>query len=251
MYWLLPLPLKDNIRCRVFPRVTVILIIINLVIFVCQRLLLSEQWQVAFLEIFGFTPANLVLAFNSGKIFQTLFNLISMVTQMFLHLNIWHLGQNVVYLYVFGRAVEARLGQRKYACFYLLSGLTAAVVHLYSDPTSAAVALGASGAIAGVLGAYLFFWPKAEIYGVLLPVFMPLKSIDAYWFLIFWFGLQLTAIVNQTANGGFDISSFAHIGGFLGGLAMAFIAWLIQPQSNVCYVPRSCEPCERNQQREQ
>jgi membrane associated rhomboid family serine protease len=161
---------------------------------------------------------------------------------MFLHGGIMHIVGNMLFLFVFGRAVEARVGHLKFTAFYIVSGLAATFLQCFSDPASTVPNLGASGAIAGVLGGYLLFWPKAEIKG--LAAFMPVKA-RAYWFLLFWIGMQVWSIIQQhgdSAGGG--VAYFAHVGGFIAGVIMALIVKRMQPETDVCYVPTSCVPCK-------
>ena len=148
-----------------------------------------------------------------------------------------------IFLFTFGKAVEARMGKAKYLGFYILSGILAAVVHIASDPASAIPTLGASGAIAGVLGGYLILWPKAEITGLVLPFLI--VRIRAYWFLIAWLVMQFIPILQMGNNlAGAGVAYWAHIGGFIAGIAMAAIVKLLQPNSEVCYIPDDCPPCE-------
>jgi membrane associated rhomboid family serine protease len=151
----------------------------------------------------------------------------------------------MLYLFCFGRSMEARLGRLNFIAFYLLSGLAAAGLHLWSDPTSMVPTLGASGAIAGVLGGYLLLWPKAEIKGIFLLGIFPLPfTVRAYWYLLFWFGMQVVEVIGtigQVTNGG-GVAYWAHIGGFIAGLALAGAYKLWRPESDVCYIPTDC-PC--------
>ena len=143
--------------------------------------------------------------------------LVTLITSQFLHGGFMHLAGNMLYLWVFGDNVEDAMGHYRFLAFYLLCGAIAALAHVVSDPASTSPAIGASGAISGVLGAYLVLHPKSRI---LVPVvFIPLY-LPAWLLLVFWFGFQFFA-----AFGGSGASStawWAHIGGFAAGVVLVF-----------------------------
>jgi len=150
--------------------------------------------------------------------------LLSALTSMFLHGGLLHLLGNMWYLWLFGDNVEDRLGHGRFVLFYLLTGLLAAVIHLFANPTSAVPTVGASGAIAGVLGGYAISFPYARII-VLLPLFWlwPLVELPAMVVLGFWFVIQFlsgTASLYTIADGGGGVAWWAHIGGFVAGFAL-------------------------------
>jgi membrane associated rhomboid family serine protease len=151
------------------------------------------------------------------------------VTMMFLHGGWLHLILNMWTLWLFGPAVEDRLGHGRYLAFYLVFGIAAAVAHAVLNPTSTVPALGASGAIAGVLGAYTRFFPLSRVIVVVPILFIPLFfELHAFVFIGFWFLLQLlqaaTELLTPSVTGG--VAWWAHIGGFIVGLALA--PWLRQ-----------------------
>jgi membrane associated rhomboid family serine protease len=158
-------------------------------------------------------PAEIV----QGKNLHTLF------TSMFLHADIFHIGGNMLFLYIFGDNVEDAFGHVRYLLFYFICGLTADLIHILSLTTPSELlipTLGASGAISGVLGAYLVMYPKAKILTLLLFRIVYLVPIPAGIFLGFWFVLQLL----YTALGiGGNVAYWAHIGGFVTGMAVVFI----------------------------
>ncbi len=236
-------PLKDNLRCLTFPLVTVLLIAANCGAFILETIQLSSGSFDGLLK-WMLVPTNVLGSFQSGDPYLIKWAVISLFSHMFLHGGLMHLAGNMIFLFTFGKAVEARLGKVKFLSFYILGGLAAAAAQIGSDPTTATPMLGASGAIAGVLGGYLLFWPRAEITGFVLPFFV--VRIRAYWFLAAWFIMQFLPIIQSGGDlSGAGVAYWAHIGGFIGGVIMAGIVRLIQPNSDVCYVPEDdCPPCD-------
>lgn len=235
-------PLRDNLRCLTFPMVTVVLIALNCMAFIWETIQINSGAADNFLS-WLMVPSHVVAAFGSGDPHLMLSATATVFSSMFLHGGLAHLAGNMIFLFTFGKAVEARMGKAKYLGFYILSGILAAVVHIASDPASAIPTLGASGAIAGVLGGYLILWPKAEITGLVLPFLI--VRIRAYWFLIAWLVMQFIPILQMGNNlAGAGVAYWAHIGGFIAGIAMAAIVKLLQPNSEVCYIPDDCPPCE-------
>lgn len=244
------IPLKDNLRCKVFGWATLILIALNCLAYVVESIALSGSPDAAaqFMATYTMIPAKVMHAFASGDPHLIGLAVMSIFTSMFLHGGIMHLLGNMVFLFAFGPAMEARIGRMKYVGFYLLSGLFACALQIWSDPSAAVFNLGASGAIAGVLGGYLLLWPKAEVAGIVfMPLPMPVKA-RAYWFMICWFAVQLLSVIQASGNTtGGGVAYFAHIGGFIGGLAMALLVKRMKPFTDVCYVPtEECAPCEKD-----
>lgn len=149
------------------------------------------------------------------------------LTSMFLHAGWLHILGNMLFLYIFGDNVEDRVGHARYLIFYLLCGTCAALAQLWSAPHSRMPMVGASGAIAGVMGAYFCLYPRARIVTLIfLFIFIDFIEVPAFFFLAFWFVLQFisgaaTAISGSAAQGG--VAWWAHIGGFLCGVALLFI----------------------------
>ncbi len=194
-------PYKDENVSKSFPVVTISLIIINAAIF-----LLSLMDFEGVIARYGFVPADFVL--------------ITLFTSMFLHGGFDHIFGNMWYLYLFGDNVEDRLGKAKYIIFYLLSGLAAVFVHYLTNPTSAVPTIGASGAISGVLGAYLALFPKVRVH---VASYYYSGTIPASLMIGLWFALQLMFGVASLAGRGSGIAFWAHIGGFAFGYAVARI----------------------------
>jgi len=155
---------------------------------------------------------------------------VTLFTSMFMHGGILHIAGNMLFLWVFGNNIEDRLGRIKFALFYLLAGLIAVYTQALIDPSSTAPTIGASGAIAGVLGAYALLFPHARVLTLIFIIFfVTLVEIPALILLAIWFILQFVPALGQVAvqtGGGGGVAYFAHVGGFLFGLAVAGILLL-------------------------
>jgi membrane associated rhomboid family serine protease len=208
-------PLYDTVRSHKFPLVNLLLIAANILVFLYELQMPSGALQ-KFIFRWGLIPARFLS--DPAKFWLTIF------TAMFLHGGWFHILSNMWVLFIFGDNVEASLGRMRYLIFYLLSGTSAALLQSYILPASQVPMIGASGAIAGVLGAYLILFPRSRIAS-LVPIFIifTVVEIPAYLFLLFWFGLQLfsgwLAIQGGGASG---IAWWAHVGGFIFGLIMVF-----------------------------
>jgi membrane associated rhomboid family serine protease len=144
------------------------------------------------------------------------------LTSMFLHADIIHLGGNMLFLYVFGDNVEDTFGHGRYLIFYLISGIAASLLHIFSFPDSTIPTIGASGAIAGVLGAYLILYPRARILTLVFAFWITIVAIPAVVFLGLWFVYQF--LYGTIAGAGGGIAYWAHIGGFVAGMLFG-VAW--------------------------
>jgi membrane associated rhomboid family serine protease len=148
----------------------------------------------------------------------------TIITSMFLHGGVWHVLGNMLYLFIFGAAVEYRMGASRYAAFYFASGIAAALATVLIAPESRVPVIGASGAIAGVLGAYFIFYPRGRITTILpIFVFIQIVEIPAVIYLLIWFAIQLYAGIEAGQQGATmgGVAWWAHVGGFLFGLALA------------------------------
>jgi membrane associated rhomboid family serine protease len=239
------IPLRDNLRCSTFPLMTLILIALNCAAFFVELMVQGNGSAEAFFGSYTMVPAEFLHAFASADPSLIGAALLSMFTAMFLHGGWMHLIGNMLYLFAFGRGIEARLGRVWYIAFYLLSGVLAAALHIWSDPTSSVPTLGASGAIAGVLGGYLLFWPKADVKGIfMLGIFPIFFTAKAFWFLLFWGAMQVFEIVSSigSVTGGGGVAYWAHVGGFAAGIVLALLWKQWRPNSDVCVIPAAC-PC--------
>lgn len=236
------IPLKDNLSCKVFPIATLIIIALNCIAFAIE-LMVPEAQQQAFFMSWCVVPAKISASLASGDLIAIGMSFLTVLTAMFLHGGWAHLIGNMVFLQAYGRSAEARLGTLQFVGFYLLGGFAAWGLHMFIDPLSPVPALGASGAIAAVLGGYLIFFPKAEFKTLIIAGILPILAvIRAYWLLIVWFVTQLVSgvggLVDPSEGGG--VAYWAHIGGFLFGTLAAGIWMLMTPTNAACYEPMDC-----------
>lgn len=221
------LPIQDINPTRRFPIVNYILIAINVIVFVTQ-LGLSEQ---------ALTQVYLTQSVVPNLVAQAPFapeTLLDFIRSMFFHGGWAHLLGNMLYLYIFGDNIEDRMGSVMYLAFYLICGFAAGYAQVLIDPTSGIPLVGASGAIAGVLGGYLVLFPNVKVRAlILLGYFSRLTEIPALVVLGFWFVLQLfngfMSLGGDAQTGG-GVAFFAHVGGFVAGAALMFIFKMIFPQ---------------------
>jgi membrane associated rhomboid family serine protease len=213
-------PLRDSIRARRFPVVTVALIVLNVVGFVLE----VQGGMERIVGTWGLVPATLVHGLGDGHPTAIL----PVATSMFLHGDLLHLLGNLWFLWIFGDNVEDRFGRLGYVGFYLTCGVVAAVSQVVADPTSSIPMVGASGAIAGVLGAYMWLFPGARVLtAVPLFIFIQLIEIRALVFLGIWFVIQLVS--SFLGYGG--VAWWAHIAGFVAGLLLSFLVGASAPRS--------------------
>lgn len=220
-----PIPLKDNVRRRTFWVSTLLLISINVLVFLFE-LSLGRSLN-RFIFLYGIIPARYITP--SGLILIDPAGLLtSIFTSMFLHGGWLHLIGNMLFLFVFGRSVEDRFGHVKFLVIYFASGYCGAALHIIVNAGSRLPTIGASGAIAGILGAYLVSFPRARITSLIFVVFfmwtveLPALLVLGLWFLLqFFTGFQMLAIQSATRGG---VAWWAHVGGFLSGMVMALAA---------------------------
>ena len=213
------IPLKDLNPRRGFPVINLLLILTNIVVFVYQEALPSHLGNsLAF--TFGTVPARFP-AFLDGRVsFEGAF--LPLVTSMFLHGGLLHLVGNMLFLWIFGDNVEEFFGHLEYLLFYLVCGIGAGLLHVFFNLSSPVPALGASGAISGVMGAYLVLYPRAR---VLTLVFIFLIPIPAVFVLGWWFVLQFLQALSGlgvSVRGSGGVAWWAHVGGFLMGMLIAY-----------------------------
>lgn len=206
-------PLYDTVRTQKFPLVNLLLIGLNAFAFLYEIRMDPAELQ-AFIFANGLIPAQLL-----GNLSD---EWIKIYSSMFLHGGWFHIINNMWVLFIFGDNVEGRMGGFRYLLFYLLSGTAAGLLQAYILPGSAVPMIGASGAVAGVLGAYLILFPRSRIASLVPILFIfTLIEVPAFLFLLFWFFSQLfsgwLALQGGSASG---IAWWAHIGGFIFGLIM-------------------------------
>jgi membrane associated rhomboid family serine protease len=213
------IPIRNAVPSRYPPVVTWLLIATNCLVFLLQNSLSPADLE-EFLRDFALIPARYTAGFVDGDV--SVADLFPFFTMMFLHGGWLHLILNMWTLWLFGPTVEDRLGHGRYLAFYLACGLAASIAHVVFNPTSIVPALGASGAIAGVLGCYLRLFPMARVVVVVPIIFIPLFfEVYAFVFVGLWFVVQLfqgTAelLLGISAGG---VAWWAHVGGFVAGLA--------------------------------
>ena len=202
------IPIRDIIPSRTTPWVNLLLIGVNVVVFLYEALLPRDAF-VEFVFRHGLVPAHV--------------SWITATSGMFIHENLIHVGSNLWSLWIFGDNVEDQLGHLRYLAFYLIAGYAAAAAQVWASPASTLPMIGASGAIAGVMGAYFVMFPRSRVL-VLIPIvfFFDVVEVPAVLFLGFWFFLQIVGGLGRLASpvmtGG--VAFWAHLGGFLAGLAL-------------------------------
>ena len=216
------IPLRDKNPTRLVPYVNVTLIVMNVVVFIYE---VSQGSRIdEFIRLYAVIPANIVAGVSGPGL--SLPPLRGLFTSLFIHAGWLHLGGNMLYLWVFGDNIEDKLGHFRYLLFYLLCGLVSSGLYIYVDPHSAVPTIGASGAISGVLGAYVLLFPKARVLTV-IPIFIFLQFVELPALLVLglWFVLQLfsglASLGYQTAESG-GVAWWAHIGGFAAGLLLVY-----------------------------
>lgn len=210
------IPLRDTLRSRRFPLVNWLMILVNAAAFYYE-LRIGPSALNGFIDTWGLVPARFWT--------QPQTSWITLFSAMFLHGGWLHIVSNMWVLFIFGDNVEDRMGSGGYLVFYLLSGVAAGLLQAFLLPDSPVPMIGASGAIAGVLGAYLVLFPRARILSLVPILFIfTLIEIPAPIFLIFWFGTQLfSGFLSLNGASGSGIAWWAHIGGFIFGMLSAFL----------------------------
>ncbi|MBA4394091.1 MAG: rhomboid family intramembrane serine protease [Desulfobacca sp.] len=209
------IPLKDDIPTQTIPLITLGIIILNIGVYIYQLSLPSDKLEIFFLS-YGAIPSHLTHPFFRDQAFsQTVPPVLTIFTAMFLHGSLIHLLGNMLYLWIFGNNVEDNLGHIKFIVFYLISGFFAVFIHTFSDVTSSIPMIGASGAIAGILGAYLILFPRANVSTLFIfIIFFKIIKVPAVLILGLWFLIQLL----NAGEGGGSVAWYAHVGGFLTGV---------------------------------
>ncbi len=246
------IPIGDSVRSRTFPYVNLAIIVINVLVFLYELTLSTMSFTgIAELDRFifdwGAMPACLGDRFGlhpdpnvSSRVFAAVCDqnhvLVSPFVSMFIHGGWVHLIGNMIFLWVFGDNVEDAMGHVRYAFFYLLVGLGAGAAHVVVNQNDLTPAIGASGAIAGVLGAYLMLYPRATVAAILpifiifwVPFYVPAAFLIGLWFVMQLLnGWAVLAATNVVGAGG-GVAWFAHIGGFVAGLVLVRVFILGRP----------------------
>ena len=203
------LPIRDYNPPRRRALLTWGLILINFAVYfyLAQNPVMSENA----IAQYAVVPADITAGRHLG----------TLITSMFLHANLLHVGGNMLFLWIFGNNVEDKLGELKYLIVYFASGIGGSLLQIYITPNSTIPMLGASGAISGLLAAYVLYFPRARILTFVVPFFI--FTLPAYVFIGYWIALQaLNAFLNIGAIGG-GVAFFAHVGGFGTGLILALL----------------------------
>lgn len=213
------IPLKDDNPTKTFPVITILIIAINIFVYV-SMLTLDDDSARNLVILYGAIPYELMHGFglNKGVSLSIMF---TVITSMFLHGGLFHLLGNMLYLWVFGNNIEDSMGHVRFIIFYVICGSVAVFAHAFINQSSTLPMIGASGAISGLLGGYLLLFPRARILTLLpLGFFMPIVKIPALFFIGFWIAFQIMNSTLSLGKSGDGIAWFAHVGGFLAGLAL-------------------------------
>lgn len=210
-------PIRDHNPSQRTPFVVYALIAVNVLIFLLQLPYMADERALA-----GFWADRAlypVLVTEHGRY-------TGIVTSMFLHAGWMHIIGNMLFLWIFGDNLEDQMGHVGFLVFYLASGVAAALAHIYSAPGSGVPTVGASGAIAGVMGGYLLMFPRARVdIVVIIVIFIRILTVPAWIMLGLWFAIQVFSGVSMPVDGG-GVAFWAHAGGFVAGLVLALPLWL-------------------------
>jgi len=215
------IPLKDDNPVSIFPFVTIGLIAVNAAVLVLQFISPLGPQRVAF--AYGAIPS-VLLTFSSA---QPIHPVLTVFTSMFMHGGLLHLATNMLYLWIFGNNIEDKLGHVRFIIFYLLCGVAASYGHAITDPSSRIPMIGASGAVAGVLGAYLYLFPRARIHTLIFfGFFVQVVKLPAIFVIGLWILFQfLNGLISKGFAGQGGVAWFAHIGGFIAGLVLIMLVF--------------------------
>ncbi|MDP2948113.1 MAG: rhomboid family intramembrane serine protease [Chloroflexota bacterium] len=218
------IPIGDSVRSRTFPYVNIAIIIANFLVFFYELSLGPIELN-RFMLRWGVVPDHLVGYLNQPAD-VSLRVLFTPLTAMFIHGGWLHILGNMIFLWVFGDNVEDGMGHLRYLVFYVASGIAAAAAQVWVDSSSLVPMVGASGAIAGVLGAYLVLYPRATIATLIMPFFFWTAYIPAFLLIGFWFFLQLfsgVAAIGQAVGASEGVAWWAHVGGFGAGFLLVWV----------------------------
>lgn len=212
------IPYKDDNPTSTFPFVTISIIVVNAAVFLIWFLSPTDREKIIF--TYGAIPAEM-LSFNVGHMKNVLIS-------MFLHGGLFHIAGNMLYLWIFGNNIEDRLGHFRFLVFYLFCGIVAAFSHAITEPSSVIPMIGASGAVSGILGAYLLLYPHAKVHTILfLGFFVDIIMLPAVVVIGLWAVIQFVSGIITKGMGQGGVAWFAHVGGFLFGI-LTIRVWLPQ-----------------------
>ena len=230
-------PLRDENPIKITPYVTYGLIAANILIFIYELTLAPPQLD-GFFHLFAVVPRELTASFNGISVNQPVPEALTLITSQFLHAGFTHVGFNMLFLWIFGNNIEEELGSVKFLIFYIACGILAALAQWFFSAMSGIPSLGASGAIAGVMGAYILKFPNTRIVTLIpLGFFFTTLRIPAVFFLGFWFLQQAfngVATLEAPANVGMEsggVAYWAHAGGFVFGAILGPVLGLFSPDS--------------------
>ncbi len=209
------IPYKDDNPTRIIPFITILIIAMNIFVFILQFMYGLDSRSIVYK--YGAIPSN-IAGLESN---QPIHPVLTIFTSMFMHGGLFHIGGNMLYLWIFGNNIEDKLGHLKFFIFYLFCGIVAAISHVVTEPHSNIPMIGASGAVSGVLGAYVLLFPMAKVHTILFfGFFIQIVKIPALIVIGFWAIIQVVngMITKGILNQG-GVAWFAHIGGFIAGLS--------------------------------
>ncbi|HTZ19002.1 MAG TPA: rhomboid family intramembrane serine protease [Dissulfurispiraceae bacterium] len=218
------IPLKDDNKSETFPLITVLIIAANCIVFAWETLSPLDISAIA--QLYGAIPLNLMSFAVTTEAYQPVKPFTSVIIAMFLHGNVLHLAGNMLYLWIFGDNIEDALGHVRFLIFYLFSGVVATYAFAAFGPDSVVPMVGASGAIAGILGAYIVLFPSARVSTLIFFGFIWVMRIPAAVVIGFWAFFQvLNGLLSESAIQQGGIAWMAHVGGFVAGAA-TIVLWL-------------------------
>lgn len=215
------IPLRDDQPSFSTPFINYFLIVVNVLVFLWE-LSVSHRALGGFLTEFGVVPSHTIAVLTGHSYDSPATAILPLFTSMFLHASFLHVGGNMLFLWIFGDNVEDYLGHFRYLLFYLLAGLAADVTQIVLNASSSAPSIGASGAIAGVMGAYFILYPRARVLTWFPPIFLfhvPAWLMLGYWFLVNFLSGTATS-VSEAAQPSGGVAFWAHVGGFVSGMLM-------------------------------
>jgi len=222
-------PLRDENPTELFPFVTILLIATNVLVWLLVQGGGVAEPFLSSLCAYGAIPAEITGAVGPGDTVSLGeascmiggYSWTTLVTSMFMHGGWMHLIGNMWFLWVFGNNIEDSMGHLRYAVFYLLCGILAALTHVFIDPSSTIPTVGASGAISGIMGGYIVLYPKVRVYTLIfLVVYVRVIPMSALAVLGLWFAIQLFSGLASGAGAGGGVAFWAHVGGFVAGVVL-------------------------------